>query len=73
MIDLRHGDCLEVMRDIPDGSVDLVLCDLPYGIDYQSAKRTDKAARFPKIFNDKKPFIAPISMIPRLLTERGGY
>ena len=31
MIDLRHGDCLELMRDIPDGSVDLVLCDLPYG------------------------------------------
>ena len=29
-IKLMHGDCLEVMRDIPDGSVDLVLCDLPY-------------------------------------------
>lgn len=29
--DLRQGDCLELMRDIPDGSVDLVLCDLPYG------------------------------------------
>lgn len=26
-----HGDCLEVMKDIPDGSVDMVLCDLPYG------------------------------------------
>lgn len=26
-----HGDCLELMRDIPDGSVDMVLCDLPYG------------------------------------------
>lgn len=25
------GDCLEVMRDIPDGSVDMILCDLPYG------------------------------------------
>jgi site-specific DNA-methyltransferase (adenine-specific) len=25
------GDCLELMRDVPDGSVDLVLCDLPYG------------------------------------------
>ena len=25
------GDCLEVMRDIADGSIDLVLCDLPYG------------------------------------------
>ncbi len=25
------GDCLEVMKAIPDGSVDMVLCDLPYG------------------------------------------
>lgn len=25
------GDCLERMRDIPDGSVDMILCDLPYG------------------------------------------
>jgi site-specific DNA-methyltransferase (adenine-specific) len=25
------GDCLELMRSIPDGSVDMVLCDLPYG------------------------------------------
>lgn len=25
------GDCLEKMREIPDGSVDMVLCDLPYG------------------------------------------
>lgn len=31
-IDLRQGDCLEVMKDIPDGSVDMVLCDLPYGL-----------------------------------------
>jgi site-specific DNA-methyltransferase (adenine-specific) len=31
MIDLRHGDCLEVMKSIPDGSVDMVLCDPPYG------------------------------------------
>lgn len=30
-ITLLHGDCLELMKDIPDGSVDLVLCDLPYG------------------------------------------
>ena len=28
---LEHGDCLELMKDIPDGSVDLILCDLPYG------------------------------------------
>ena len=31
MIDLRMGDCLELMKDIPDGSIDMVLCDLPYG------------------------------------------
>ena len=31
MIDLRHGDCLEIMKNIPDGSVDMILCDLPYG------------------------------------------
>lgn len=32
MIDLRHGDCLELMKDIPEKSVDMILCDLPYGI-----------------------------------------
>lgn len=25
------GDCLELMKDIPAGSVDMILCDLPYG------------------------------------------
>lgn len=28
---LFNGDCLEIMKQIPDGSVDMVLCDLPYG------------------------------------------
>lgn len=31
MIDLRHGDCLELMKDIPNKSIDMILCDLPYG------------------------------------------
>jgi len=30
-IELLQGDCLEKMKDIPDGSIDMVLCDLPYG------------------------------------------
>ena len=30
MIELMNGDCLELMKDIPDKSVDMVLCDLPY-------------------------------------------
>ena len=28
---LMQGDCLELMREIPDHSVDMILCDLPYG------------------------------------------
>ncbi len=31
-IKLLHGDCLEVMKDIPDKSIDMILCDLPFGI-----------------------------------------
>lgn len=33
------GDCLELMKDIPNGSIDMILCDLPYGI---TAKDWDK-------------------------------
>lgn len=32
MIDLRLGDCLEKMKQIPDGSIDLVVTDCPYKI-----------------------------------------
>ena len=31
MITLLNGDCLEQMKTIPDKSVDLIICDLPYG------------------------------------------
>lgn len=30
-IELWHGDCLELMKNIPDKSIDMILCDLPYG------------------------------------------
>ena len=30
-IELFHGDCLEVMKELPDRSIDLFMCDLPYG------------------------------------------
>ena len=28
---IKQGDCLELMKEIPDKSVDMILCDLPYG------------------------------------------
>lgn len=31
MINIKCGDCLELMKDIKDKSVDMILCDLPYG------------------------------------------
>jgi len=43
------GDCLEGMKSIPNDSIDLVLTDPPYGMNYQSSWRTDK---FDKIEND---------------------
>ena len=31
IINLYKGDCIELMKDVPDKSVDMILCDLPYG------------------------------------------
>ena len=30
MIELHHGDCLEIMKSITDKSIDAIICDLPY-------------------------------------------
>ena len=49
---LIHGDCLEEMKKIPDGSVDMILTDPPYGMDYQSNRRV-VAEKFSKFENDK--------------------
>lgn len=37
-IQLHKGDCLEIMTSIPDKSVDMILCDLPYGVLNKSNK-----------------------------------
>ena len=29
--EIHQGDCLDIMKNIPDASVDMILCDLPYG------------------------------------------
>lgn len=49
---LMHGDCLESMKEIPSGSVDMVLTDPPYGMDFQSNRRVVQQ-KFAKIANDK--------------------
>lgn len=47
MIDLRLGDCLELMKDIPDKSIDMILCDLPYGV---TQNKKDIATWFDKVY-----------------------
>ena len=49
---LYQGDCLEVMGSIKDKSVDLIVTDPPYLMNYQSNRRK-KEDRFDKIKNDK--------------------
>lgn len=31
MLDVKQGDCLKLMEYLPDKSIDMILCDLPYG------------------------------------------
>ena len=49
-IELWQGDCLELMKNIPDSSIDLVLTDPPYAMNFQSNYRKEK---YNKILNDK--------------------
>lgn len=59
------------MKRIPGNSIKMILTDPPYGIDYQSARKKDKNTRFPKIKNDKSPFIEFIKEMPRILKNDG--
>lgn len=59
-IQLYHGDCLELMKSIPDKSVDMVLCDLPYGT---TACKWDSVIPFEPLWNEYKRLIKPIGAI----------
>ena len=54
--DLMHGDCLERMEEIPDGSVDMVLADPPYGT---TACKWDAVIDLPLMWEQLKRVIKP--------------
>ena len=56
LIDLKHGDCLELMKNIPDGSVDLVLTDPPYGT---TACKWDSVIPFEPMWEQLNRIIKP--------------
>lgn len=57
-----HGDCLEVMKRIPDKAIDLVLTDPPYGISLKTNDNERKRGKiaesrdYDPVFGDDKPF-----------------
>ena len=62
-ITLMQGDCLERMKEIESGSVDMILTDPPYGMDFQSNRRVVKN-KFSKIHNDNN-----IDWLPKFIDE----
>ena len=54
IFELKCGDCLELMKQIPDGSVDMILCDLPYG---KTECKWDAIIPFDQMWNEYKRII----------------
>ncbi|MDY0174192.1 MAG: site-specific DNA-methyltransferase [Bacteroidales bacterium] len=65
-INLLHGDCLELMKDIPDKSVDMILCDLPYGT---TACKWDTVLPFEPLWEQYKRVIKPHGAIVLTATQ----
>lgn len=59
-LDLYQGDCLELMRALPDASVDLILCDLPYGT---TACKWDSVIPFAPLWDEYKRIAKPSAAI----------
>ena len=51
---IRQGDCLELMKELPDKSIDMVLCDLPYGV---TACAWDKELPLDRLWEEYKRLI----------------
>ena len=56
MIELYNDDCLKTMQTIPDHSVDLILCDLPYGV---TACKWDTVIPFDELWRHYERIIKP--------------
>ena len=57
---IKQGDCLELMQEIPDKSIDLILCDLPYGV---TACGWDKKLPLDKLWVEYKRIVKKNSAI----------
>jgi site-specific DNA-methyltransferase (adenine-specific) len=60
MLRLMCGDCLKMMRRIEDGSVDLILCDLPYGI---TQNKWDSVIPLPELWQEYRRVLRPFGAV----------
>ena len=51
-ITIYHGDCREILPQLPEASVDLILTDPPYGVDWEGRNESWKKSGFTKIQGD---------------------
>lgn len=65
-LDLRLGDCLEMMKDIPDKSIDMILCDPPYGT---TPLKWDSVIPFNKLWKEYNRIIKDNGAIVLFATE----
>ena len=65
-VQLYKGDCLELMKDIPDKSIDMILCDLPYGT---TQNKWDAVIPFDDLWREYKRIIKDNGVI--VLTSQG--
>lgn len=63
---IHQGDCLKVMKSIPDNSIDMVLCDLPYGT---TQNKWDSVIPLNKLWKDYNRIVKPNGAI--VLTSQG--
>lgn len=62
----QMGDCLELMKELPDKSIDMILCDLPYGT---TQNEWDAVIPFDSLWNEYKRIITDSGAI--VLTSQG--
>ena len=68
-IKIYQGDCLELMKDIPDESIDLILCDLPYK---ETGNKWDKSFDLKRVLKEYERIIKQDGCIALTGTFRFG-
>lgn len=70
-MNVYHLDCIDGFKTIENNTIDCCIADPPYGISFQSSRRTEKSKRKPKIANDEVPYTDWIIPLYEKMKEGG--